>query len=206
MTSQLPVVPPKARAWLLTHPLASRKEAAAALGLSPRSIGTYRYWLIKQGLLSKRGMREKLRATCEGLRDGIDRQTLADELGVSPATITTRLARAHLSQRALCQDHVFSGQALAALFGYSVGSNGSYTWLERLRKAGLAMTRRGERGHWRVTAEALMAFLEDRRSWPLIRLNRIADPDWRAYAEEARRERAFRGGTLRVIRSRRRAS
>lgn len=83
-------------------------------------------------------------------------------------------------------EHVYSGRELAALFGYAPDSGGSYRWLARLQAAGLTPRHPGPRRHWRVTAEELMRFLESPASRPLIKLKRITDPDWRAYAEQAR--------------------
>lgn len=179
-------VPPKARAWLLAHPLASASESATALGLKVSSVRNYRHRLISAGLLDRRAMGAKLRVVRDELREGRKVKEVARRLGIHPGTVTWRLERMDTVAYDLRRDHVYSGRELAALFGYAPDSGGSYQWLARLQAAGLAHAAPGPHRHWRVTAEQLMAFLESPASWPLIKLKRIKDPDWRAYAEEAR--------------------
>lgn len=179
-------VPPKARAWLLANPGADAATAARALDLAVGSVRTYRHRLIKAGLLDRRGMRAKLRAVRDGIREGHSRIELARRLGVHPGTVTWRVAQLDTVVYDLRRDQVYSGRELAAMFGYAPDSGGSYEWLARLQAAGLAPTAPHHRKQWRVTAEQLMAFLENPASWPLIKLKRIKDADWKAYAEQAR--------------------
>jgi transposase len=130
-------------------------------------------------------MAAKLRATKDALRDGLTTRAAAKHLGCHPQTISWRLARLDTTAYDTRRDQVYSGREMAAMFGYAPDSAGSYRWLRRLADAGLGPAPRRGR-HWRVTAEALMAFLESPASHGLIKIKRISDPDWRAYAEQAR--------------------
>lgn len=179
-------VPPRAKDWLLAHPLASATEAAQALRLKASSVRNYRHRLIAAGLLDRRAMGAKLRVVRDEIREGRKVKEIARRLDVHPGTVTWRLARMDTVAYDARRDHAYSGRELAALFGYAPDSGGSYRWLARLQAAGLAPVAPGPRRHWRVTAEQLMAFLESPASWPLIKIRRIKDPDWRAYAERAR--------------------
>lgn len=181
-----PYVPPKARAWLLAHPLADAREAARELGVTIGTIRTYRSRLIAAGLLTRHGMDVKLRAVRDGLAEGRKVRALASDLGVHPQTVTWRLRRLDTTAYDARREHVYSGRELAVLFGYAPDSGGSYRWLARLQAAGLTPRHSGRRRHWRVTAEEVMRFLESPGSRALIKLQRIKDPDWRAYAERAR--------------------
>lgn len=190
-------VPPRARAWLLAHLHVDAREAARALGVTISTVRTYRSRLIAAGLLDRRGMAAKLCAVRDGIREGRKVRALAADLGVHPGTVTWRLRRLNQTAYDTRREHVYSGRELAALFGYAPDSGGSYRWLVRLQAAGLTGRHPGKYRHWRVTAEELMRFLESPASWRLIKLKRIADPDWRAYAEQAR-ARAFTATTKRT--------
>lgn len=179
-------VPPRAKAWLLAHPIASAVDAAQALGLKISSVHNYRHRLIKAGLLDRRSMKAKLRVVRDEIREGRKVKEIARRLDVHPGTVTWRLARMDTVAYDTRRDQVYSGRELAAQFGYAPDSGGSYRWLARLQAAGLAPATPGPRRHWRITAEQLMAFLENPVSWPLIKIRRITDPDWKTYAEQAR--------------------
>lgn len=194
--------PAHVRAWLLAHPDASARRAAAALGLAPSTVRAYRSVLIRRGELAPRYCRIDWEAAEIAYQDGLITRDVARRLRVAPVSLLSGLRNRGLRVEDMRAGQVFAGVELARLCGVTLKRYSTH-WLPALIAAGLRarVTIRPGRGtckrrQWRITAEALMAFLATEAGQALIDPARITDPDWRAYAEDVRRGLY---GPLRVV-------
>lgn len=190
-------VPARARAHILAHPRQPRHEAAAALGVTYHTVRTYRAWLIKEGALPSLRPRINLDDVRDLAADGLTADEVARRLRRSPDGVLRRLYREDETLYTVRADSAYSISQVAAILG--MPSRHGRRRISALVASGALRGRPSKRSGSRatITAAALMEFLE-RPDCP-IDPARIADPDWRAYALDAR---AGRYGPVRALSAR----
>jgi hypothetical protein len=176
-----PLPPAYVREYLTSNPTQRARDAAAALGLSIHTIGSYRSTLIKAGMLRPLYTNLTRDDALELIHSGITIERAARILGRSAAPLRKRLYRVGVVPSYDRIGWVYTAQDVAILCGLHPKSGSRV--VRRWHRDGLINVRRRKRGqHWRMTADDLRAFF----SHPDCPIDpaRITDPDWRAFAQE----------------------
>jgi DNA-binding Lrp family transcriptional regulator len=190
-------VPARARDYLLANPRQPRGEAAAALGVRPQTVTAYRTRLIAAGVLRREDVglppRDLTDALIARVELGEYLPLIAQSAGLTYEAALSRIHRTGARVGDLYDETVLSMGDLAAIFGYRSRRRGYDAILGWVRGGYIeALPRRAERGNarspapWRFTVDEVYRFLNNPDAWHLFRVGQITDPDWRAYAEDAR--------------------
>jgi hypothetical protein len=172
-----------------THQALTAAEQAAALARSYRSVVTkrHRLGLDPHARAYHPPIREQQLLEAEDMIAGgmHTEHALRRVGGASSSGLRHVLLRRRGGVRAIRSRQLGQQWSLAA-FARLCGVEESTTWL--WWRAGVLKTAsRGRRQQVRiVTEEQARAFFADRATWPRWEPCRIADPDWRAFAQELR--------------------
>jgi len=171
------------RAAILANPHDRSPAFAASLGISVGTLRSYRSCLIKAGEIPSIRNRIDLDEVRELVEQGLDMPAVARKLKVSAGGIKYAARKTGTWLEDMRRDRVYTAKEVAAgILGYC--PQYAATLIRSLKAAGLTVRQRRRRAPHRITADALMAFLA-RPDCP-IPLERIADPDWRAFVEDER--------------------
>lgn len=194
-----PWTPEEDAAIIAGHGTRSAAELARELGRTESQV-TWRRGCLRAagrigGPLCRPWDQDRVEELCDLIAQGLPTPDIARRLRTTERTLVRQLARLGVRITEVRRDQVFSAQAVARLFGYSAG-HAFYRVTQRWIGEGYlkARRRRSKTGKtiYHISADALMAFLDNPEAWHLFRPSQITDPDWRAYAEDARNRHHLR--------------
>lgn len=196
-----------------THATHSMAAQAAHLGRSRNAIAQRRQHLTRAGLVSP-ATRKNSRPWTEDDRmravlmtqEGRSVASMARSLRRTPAAVLCHLSARGISISGIRRDPLMttrSAAQVARLFG--MNERAVLGWIaknllaaRRNRKYRPTAARQKSAGYtfWRITDDALYAFISDRTHWPLWDVERMTDPDWRSYAAATRQAASGRWLTV----------
>lgn len=193
---------------IATHATCTVARQAAKLGRTLNSVRQRRARLQRQGLLP--GTQRAYNRAWTDDEDAEAYALLAQ--GFSVPQVARRLKRTIgsiydrqniLAARNQDGAQVRSANAAAQLLGVSQPTLVSWIdrgWLRATRnRASARRGRKSIRPEYLITDDAIMLFIANRETWPAWEAKWIADPDWRAYADEQRRDAGGRWMTTKEI-------
>lgn len=170
-------------------------QQAARLGRSRGAVLQRRSRLLRGGAFSSQDRKrhrpwtaDELERLRELIAQGLSSRTIAHKLKRSQRAIQDRAHTLGGLQAFRCDPlaRVWTTPAIAALLGVSKSTVAVWRvrgWLPHVR------VEPGTRGRPAfITDDQLMTFLADKRYWPAWSPALMTDPDWRAYAEDLRRD------------------
>jgi predicted transcriptional regulator len=173
---------PALRAAIIANPHESGAAFAAQLGIPVATLRHYRCQMIADGLIPSKRPRIILEDVRELIDNGYDVPRIAKRLGVSEYGVRNLVHKHGLWMDDLRRERVYNATQVAQILGRTEAA-GSVI-VRCLKAHGLTVKQARKHAPYRVTADALMTFLT-RPDCP-VQPSAIADPDWRAFAEEAR--------------------
>ena len=182
MTGRPTTLTPSLRAAIIANPDASGAAFAAQLGISVAALRHYRHTLIKAGAIPSKRPRISLEDVRELIDNGYDVPRIAKRLGVSEWGVRNLIHKHGYWMDDMRRERVYNATQIAQILGRTEAEGAVI--VRRLKAAGLTVRQARRHAPYRITADALMTFLS-RPDCP-IDPARIADPDWRAFAEESR--------------------